>query len=55
MLIQKENRRYQVIENAKSWTVKRTEDKITISYNVPKQLCGTFRELEIHVKNSDLF
>lgn len=47
---------YKVSENSKNWTVKKESDKLSVSFNVSKELCKTEQELREYVlSNSELF
>lgn len=47
---------YKVSENSKNWTVKKESDKLSVSFNVSKELCKTAQELREYVlSNSKLF
>lgn len=47
---------YEVSENSKNWTVRKKSEKLSISFNVSKELCKTEQELREYVlSNSELF
>ncbi len=39
-----------IIENKKSWTIKCEQGKVTVSYNVPKELCKDRKALDNYIK-----
>lgn len=43
-----------VRENAKSWTVKKTMDKIKITYNISKEICEDRKSLEKYLKKEGI-
>ncbi len=47
---------YKISESSKTWTLKKERDKLSVSFNVPKELCKTEQELREYVlSNSKLF
>lgn len=47
---------YRISESPKTWTVKKESDKLSVSFNVSKELCKTEQELREYVlSNSELF
>lgn len=47
---------YKVSENSKNWTIKKESDKLSVSFNVSKELCKTEQELcEYVLSNNELF
>lgn len=47
---------YTVMENLKNWTVKKESGKLSVSFNVSKELCKTEQELQKYVlSNGKLF
>ena len=55
MTIEKNGKVFTVRENKNSWTVVRTEGRVSVSYNVPKEIRPTFDELKAYIVESDLF
>lgn len=56
MEIIKGNTVYKVSESSKNWMVKKESDKLSVSFNVSKELCKTEQELrEFVLSNSELF
>ena len=55
MTIEKNGKVYTVRENKNSWTVARAAGRVSVSYNVPKDICPTFSDLKSHISESDLF
>lgn len=55
MIVEKNGKIYTVRENPKSWTVKIDIENVSVSYNVSKDDCKTFDELQGFISGSDLF
>lgn len=55
MKIEKNGKVFSVKENLKSWTVSRTVDFITISYNVSKTDCPNLESLQKFVNDNEVF
>jgi len=56
MIIEKNGKFYIVTETQNKWAVKTENDKLTVAYDVPKELCSTADELRAYVlNNNDLF
>lgn len=55
MTIEKDGKVYAVRENAKSWTVTRAAERVTINVNVSKADCPTFESLKAFVAENDIF
>ncbi len=56
MIIIKGDTVYRVSESSNKWTVKRDSGKLSVSYDVPKELCETEQELRKYVlSNNELF
>lgn len=55
MKIEKNEKVFSVKENLKSWTVSRTIDILTISYNVSKADCPTLESLQKYVNDNEVF
>ena len=41
-------------ENEKSWTVKKSLEKVSVTYNIPKELCADRTELEKYMKKEGI-
>ncbi len=46
MIIQTDQKEYEVTETEKKWIAKRTQGKVVIKYEVPKEECTTFDDLK---------
>lgn len=55
MKIEKDGRVYIVTETTKQWNVKTDASKMGVSYNIPKEVCGTFDDLKKYVVENELF
>lgn len=55
MTIEKNGKVYAVRENKKSWTVTISEGRVSISANVPKDICPTFGNLKAYIAENHLF
>ena len=55
MIIKKSDKEFSVIENKNSWTVSIAIDSVSMSYNVPKEICPTFDDLKSYVNECNLF
>lgn len=56
MEIVKSDTIYRVTETPKHWTVKRESGKLSVSFDVSKELCKTEQELREYVlSNNELF
>lgn len=55
MTIEKNGKVFTVRENKNSWTVARAAGRVSVSYNVPKDICPTFSDLKSHISENDLF
>lgn len=55
MTIEKNGKVFTVRENKNSWTVVRAEGRVSVSCNVPKEICRTFDELKAYIAENDLF
>lgn len=55
MTIEKNGKFYAVRENKKSWTVIVNEGRVSISANIPKDICPNFDDLKAYVTENDLF
>lgn len=55
MIISKNGKDFTVKENKKSWTVSAESDRVTVSVNVPKDICPTIDALHAYIVESNLF
>lgn len=56
IIIEKNGKDYTATEHKDKWTVKKESDKLSVSFNVSKELCKTAQELREYVlSNSELF
>lgn len=55
MLITKNNKVYNVKETSTKWVVSTESGKISIAYDIPKDICKTAEDLQRYVANNDLF
>lgn len=55
MFIQKDGKNYAVRESSKKWTVSTEIDKLTVSYDISKDICSTAEELCEYILEEDLF
>lgn len=55
MIIEKNGKTYTVTEYPKKWTVSLDNGKLSVAYDVSKELCATAGELHDYVKNNSLF
>lgn len=56
MKIMKGDTVYNVSENSKSWIVKKESDKLSVSFDISKELCKTEQELREYVlSDNELF
>lgn len=53
MIIQKNGKKYVVSEATTKWTVKMQDGKVSVAFEVPKDLCKTEAELREFVTNND--
>jgi len=55
MIIEKNGKTYSVTEYADKWKVSAENGKLSVAYDVSKELCSTAAELREYVKNNNLF
>ena len=55
MDITKDGKTYTITESRNKWTVKAENGKLSVAYDVSKELCATAEELRRYVLKSDLF
>lgn len=55
MLLTKDGKEYTIIERAKSWTVSHKVDKLSVEYNVSKELCKDEEELRTYIEKEKIF
>ena len=55
MDITKNDKTYTVTESRNKWTVKAENGKLSVAYDVSKDLCTTVEELRKYILKSDLF
>lgn len=54
-MIKKGDTVFTVLEFANKWKVNADNGRITLEYNVPKELCATFDELRDYILSNDIF
>lgn len=55
MFIEKGKKKYTVTEYKSKWTVSEESGKLSVAYDVSKEICGTADELRAYVLNNNLF
>lgn len=55
MYITKNGKEYSVTEYRDKWTVKHDSGKLSIAYDVSKELCPTADALRVYVCNNNIF
>lgn len=55
MYITKNEKNYSVNEHRDKWTVKADGGKLSVAFDVSKNICKTFEELREYVLKNDLF
>lgn len=55
MLVTKNNKVYTVKETETKWVVSTENGKISIAYDIPKDVCKTTEDLKKYVTDNDLF
>lgn len=55
MVIEKGEKKYTVTEYKSKWTVSEESGKLSVAYDVSKEICGTADELRDYILKSDLF
>ncbi len=49
------NKNISIKENKKSWTASSKAESFQVSYNIPKDVCKTIKEVEKFIKDNNLF
>lgn len=49
------NKNISIKENKKSWTASGKAESFQVSYNIPKDVCKTVKEVEKFIKDNNLF
>lgn len=55
MYIEKDEKQYVVTEHLNKWTVKADSGKLSVAFDVSKELCPTADALRVYVCNNDIF
>lgn len=55
MTIEKNGTLYTVRESDRKWTVSTEKGRLSVSYDVPKELCGTEEALREYVRKEAVF
>lgn len=55
MIIEKNGKAYTVTELSDKWTVKTESGKLSVAFDVSKQICTTADELREYVLQNDMF
>ncbi len=55
MLVTKNNKDYTVKETVTKWVVSIENGKLSVAYDIPKDICETFEELQEYVLKDELF
>ena len=55
MIIKKGEKTYTVRELLHGWKLERVMDGVSVAFNVPKNICGTFGELREYVAGNEMF
>ena len=55
MIIEKCGRIYTVTELRDKWTLKAENGKLSVAYDVSKEICSTTEELREYMQQNDLF
>jgi hypothetical protein len=55
MIVEKNGKIFSISEQSKKWVIKSNSGKLSVSYDVSKDLCATEDELREYIKSSDLF
>jgi hypothetical protein len=51
MKIDVKGKSYDVVDNSKTWSLKSTDDKLSIEYQVSKSNCPTLGDLQLFIQN----
>lgn len=55
MIIEKNGKAYTVAEHRDKWTVKAESGKLSVAFDVSKELCPTVDALRVYVNNNSIF
>lgn len=55
MVIEKNGKAYTVTEHRDKWTVSAERGKLSVAFDVSKELCPTADALRVYVNNSSIF
>ena len=55
MIIEKNGKQYEVAERLKHWLVVLKVDKLSVNFEVSKEICETEAELKKYVEKEDMF
>ena len=55
MIVEKNGKIYSVSEHSAKWVVKSNSGKLSVSYDVSKELCSTEDDLREYIQASELF
>ena len=55
MVIEKNGKAYTVTEYRDKWTVKAESGKLSVAFDVSKELCHTADALRVYVNNNSIF
>ena len=55
MVIEKNGKAYTVTEYRDKWTVKAESGKLSVAFDVSKELCPTTDALRVYVNNNSIF
>ena len=55
MIIEKNGKIYTVIESKTKWALSTDIEQLTITYDISKNICGSFDSLQNYVLSNDLF
>lgn len=55
MIIEKNGKTYTVTEHRDKWTVSAESGKLSVAFDVSKELCSTADALRVYVNNNSIF
>lgn len=55
MVIEKNGKAYTITEHRDKWTVKAESGKLSVAFDVSKELCSTADALRAYVSNNSIF
>ena len=55
MEIKKNNKIYDITEHDTKWTVKSIDGKLTIFFDISKDICNSFEDVKAYILNNDKF